>query len=224
MVPRQSPNFHTYCPLHVIDLAVFSVVPTQFYIIYIMTKPKMHTKRARGATNSKQIRQMLGERFRSARRNCWLTVPQAAQMLQVTQRTVHNWESGATRPPFAAYKLMRLLASGDLGLMCSKWDGWLLHRGKLVSPEGREFTPGDSSWWSLLVLRARMFSTVREKAAENPIGRAIAPSFPLSIAYGVTHNGRAARISPEKNQARHSATSVRAEIGSWRSGSAICHQ
>ena len=159
-----------------------------------MTTRKNRQKLAGAAKNSPQIRKMLGERFRLARRNCWLSVAEAAQMLQVSQRTVHNWESGATRPPFAAYKLMRLQASGDLGLLSGKWEGWLIHRGKLVSPEGREFTPSDSSWWSLLVQRARAFSTVSRASMRQ--GEASGEAETAAPAAGAATPGAVAGRSP----------------------------
>ncbi len=121
------------------------------------------TKRPAKAAKSRKINKITGERFRIARQSCWLTLPQAAKVLQVSERTLHNWESGACRVPFAAYKLMRLMAGGDLGHLCPTWDGWTLERGRLISPEGREFKAGDMGWLSLLVARARLFSELYRK-------------------------------------------------------------
>ena len=46
-------------------------------------------------------------------RNLGLDLPGCAKLLHVTERTLHNWESGKHDIPFAAYKLLRLLNRMD---------------------------------------------------------------------------------------------------------------
>ena len=139
------------------------MVPFAFDIIYIMTTHAKRPKRTTTAKKTRRINKIAGDRFRIARQDCWLTLPQAAKVLQVTERTLHNWEAGTCRVPYAAYKLMRLMAGGNLKHLCPTWDGWTLQRGKLISPEGRQFAPGDMAWLSLLVARARLFSDLCRK-------------------------------------------------------------
>ena len=134
----------------------------------------MHTKtRTKKSTakamSSYHIKQIAAQRFRRARQMCWLNVAQTAKLLQVSQRTVHNWESGACRVPFAAYRLMRILAGRDLGRICPTWDGWTLQPGKLISPEGREFKAGDMGWLSLLIQRARLFGELHRKMQQRSV-------------------------------------------------------
>ncbi|MFT3721244.1 VC1465 family Xer recombination activation factor [Pseudorhodoferax sp.] len=81
-----------------------------------------------------------------------------AQFLQVSRRTLHNWQSGKHAIPFAVFKLLRLLNRMDLP--GPSWDGWYFVGGKLVSPEGCAFVGTDGSWWSLLVRRAQMFDVL----------------------------------------------------------------
>ncbi|PJI97559.1 uncharacterized protein DUF3653 [Acidovorax sp. 69] len=88
-------------------------------------------------------------------RNLGLDLPGCAKLLHVTERTLHNWESGKHDIPFAAYKLLRLL--NRMELPGDSWDGWCFHGGKLWTPEGRQLTGKDGSWWSLLVRQAAMF-------------------------------------------------------------------
>src|SRR3546814_19977263 len=92
-------------------------------------------------------------RFREMRLSCALSVAAAAKVLHVTERTVHNWESGASRVPYAAYKLLRLLRGGELP--GAAWKGWRLHGDTMYSPEGHGFGDRDHAWWSLLVRRER---------------------------------------------------------------------
>ena len=39
------------------------------------------------------------------------------------------------------------------------WAGWTFQGGILITPEGRQIEPRDSSWWSLMVRNARSFHT-----------------------------------------------------------------
>lgn len=84
-----------------------------------------------------------------------LSIEAAAKALHVTPRTIRNWFSGKVSVPYAAYRLVRIL--GRFELPDPAWHGWLFHSGKLWSPEGHGFAPADSSWWNLLVRRARLF-------------------------------------------------------------------
>lgn len=161
-------------------------------------------RRATTGTRAKSMRHkaILAERFRHARHACWLTVPQAAKLLHVSVRTVHNWEAGIVRVPFAAYKLMRILRGVELpngcGLLSEAWAGWRFHGDKLISPEGREFVGTDSAWWSLLVQRARLFSGAAwedadraRKVGAGPQGDALnldlMPQLPASRVRGSRH-------------------------------------
>lgn len=115
-----------------------------------------------------------------------LTPDTAAQALHVTPRTVRHWISGKTLVPYAAYRLLRILAGAELP--SSGWDGWHMHSGKLWSPDGYGFEPHDSSWWGLLVRKARLFkqlydretqlSHLLSRAGRSPSGE---PGMPLGI-------------------------------------------
>ena len=104
----------------------------------------------------------VGRRLRSMYLNLGMQRPDVAKYLQVSERTLHNWESGRHVIPFAVYKLLRLLSGMDLP--GPSWEGWRFQGGKLYTPEGHGFTGKDGSWWSLLVRRAAMFDKL---AAEN---------------------------------------------------------
>src|SRR3546814_9575726 len=92
------------------------------------------------------------------RLSCALSVGAAAKVLHVTARTLHNGEAGASRVPYAAYKLLRLLRGGELP--GAAWKGWRLHGDTLYSPEGHAFGARDHAWWSLLVRRAAQVASL----------------------------------------------------------------
>ena len=85
-------------------------------------------------------------------RSLGLSRADCAKFLHVTERTLHNWESGRHDIPFAAYKLLRLVTGQELP--GKAWDGWSISGGKLWTPEGYGLNPRDAAWWSLLVRRA----------------------------------------------------------------------
>ena len=74
-------------------------------------------------------------RFRALLADLGLTYPQAAQLLHVSLRTLHNWAAGTHAVPYAVTKLLRMLRF--LELPGKAWAGWHFTRGCLVTPEGR---------------------------------------------------------------------------------------
>ena len=98
---------------------------------------------------------MLSDRFKTMYRQLGLSRLQAAQLLHVSERTLHNWDIGHHEIPYSAYKLLRLLSYTELP--GKAWDGWHIAVGQLWSPEGYGFKPTDSNWWSNLCRRAELF-------------------------------------------------------------------
>lgn len=96
------------------------------------------------------------DQFRDARKGAGLTREQASGLLGVSLRTVGGWETGASRCPYAAFKLLRVLKHGEF--MDVRWSGFQIIRGKLVTPENHEIDPGDLAWLTLLCRRADAFS------------------------------------------------------------------
>nr|WP_315848294.1 VC1465 family Xer recombination activation factor [uncultured Rhodoferax sp.] len=105
---------------------------------------------------------MLSDRFKSMYRQMGLDRPAAAKLLHVSERTLHNWETGVHEIPYSAYKLLRLLGHTELP---GAWSGWHISVGRLWSPEGHGFKPTDSSWWSLLCRRAAGFDALYQENA-----------------------------------------------------------
>jgi hypothetical protein len=103
----------------------------------------------------------LAKRFRGMLADLALKPAQAAKMLHVSLRTVHNWNSGKHQIPVMAYKLLRLLRYRELP--GQSWVGWSFSRGQLVTPEGRTISGSDSAWWSLLVRRAHGFTELYQR-------------------------------------------------------------
>ena len=79
--------------------------------------------------------------FADLRKASGLTRLQAAEELNVTPRTIQNWETGGARIPWMAYRMLRVLRGAALPGV--SWDGWTVRGSQLFSPSGRAF---DAVW------------------------------------------------------------------------------
>jgi DNA-binding XRE family transcriptional regulator len=75
--------------------------------------------------------------FLDVRRRADLTRKQAADVLDVTVRTIQNWETGGARIPWLAYRMLRILTG--CALPGKVWEGWSVRGDRLYAPNGRWF-------------------------------------------------------------------------------------
>lgn len=155
--------------------------------------------RVRGRPSYRRGRNLTPERFWRARHVARLTQPQAAELLGVSLRTVRNWESGRTRIPYAAYKLMRVLRGGEIP--GDAWAGYRVHGDTLWTPEGRPIRAWESRWWGLLVAQARQFR--RLYAQRRGHFRAAPSSGLVHIATSRKCGGRNPASAPESRMLPH---------------------
>lgn len=101
------------------------------------------------------------EKFVELRKTNRLSVEQVAKLLQVTSRTVAHWESGATRIPYSAFKLLRYLASGEL--LPEAWKGWVIKGDTLWSPVGRPFRQHELTYLTHYFTMARYWQADYER-------------------------------------------------------------
>lgn len=73
-----------------------------------------------------------------------------ARKCEVDLATARRWKSGKSRIPPSARKLL----AGDLSAFDPDWRGWVMRDGKLTSPEGWTYSPGEVL--SLMLLRAQI--------------------------------------------------------------------
>lgn len=92
---------------------------------------------------------------------------EAADMLDVTVRTLRNWEEHKSPIPYAAFKVMRLF--GGYVLAGDKWEGWSITPEKLFSPEGRSFEPHELRYIGNYFTMARLFLKSRDILNPKPI-------------------------------------------------------
>ena len=121
-------------------------------------------KKAKNVERQRVERMAKARRFDVMCRQLGYTRVSAAKTLHVSERTLHNWVSGKTAVPYAAYKLLRVLCFHEIPF--KSWHGWHFAGGKLWSPEGHGFTGLDGSWWSLLVRQARSSGVLFDQQRE----------------------------------------------------------
>jgi len=79
--------------------------------------------------------------FSDLRKQAGMTRKAAAKALDVTPRTIQNWETGGARVPWMAYRMLRILRG--YALPGVTWEGWTLRDHQLFTPAGRSF---DAVW------------------------------------------------------------------------------
>ena len=79
--------------------------------------------------------------FADLRRQSGLTRREAANALNVTPRTIQNWETGGARIPWMAFRMLRILRG--YALPGDHWAGWTMRGRQLIAPNGRSF---DAVW------------------------------------------------------------------------------
>lgn len=110
--------------------------------------------------------------FRDLRHQAGMTRKEAADALDVTPRTIQNWETGGARIPWMAYRMLRVLRG--YALPGVHWEGWTVRGRDLFSPTGRQF---DAAWLAQIenvFAQARLWRQMyaasgRQKTAETVI-------------------------------------------------------
>jgi transcriptional regulator with XRE-family HTH domain len=104
-----------------------------------------------------------------------LTINQTASLLRVTSRTIALWESGSTRIPYAAFKLLRCLGNGEI--VDDAWKGWVIKGDTLWSPTGRAFRVYELTYLSHYFTMARYWL----KGLEDKQNQTKAPVIPINL-------------------------------------------
>lgn len=124
-----------------------------------------------------------------------------ADLLHVTERTVRNWESGSSRIPYAAFKLVRVMRGGKF--LGPEWHGWYVRYDRLITPEGHEIRAHEFAWWSLLVRQAREFQRLMRERRQNELDA------PPAVAVS---DGRPAATTAAAIATEHAADAVLASL------------
>jgi DNA-binding XRE family transcriptional regulator len=121
--------------------------------------------------------------FRELRHSCFLSRKACAEFLGVSERTVRHWDVGRCRVPWSAVRLLRLFRLGDLGALHESWDGWVLNRNGLWSPDGKRYSESSMRCWWLTSEQARFWRQDYDRRAAGGVG-ASAPAMTLQLEAG----------------------------------------
>lgn len=101
--------------------------------------------------------------FRDLRRQAGLKRTEAAAALDVTPRTIQNWETGGARIPWMAYRMLRILRG--YALPGKDWEGWTLTADTLYAPNGRRFIANEMQHLEQVFSMARLWRQMYARPA-----------------------------------------------------------
>lgn len=116
--------------------------------------------------------------FRDLRRQAGLTRLQAAKALDVTGRTIQNWETGGARIPWMAHRMLRILRG--YALPGKAWEGWTIDGDTLIAPNGRHFTANELQHIEQVFAMSRLWRQMYTRAAVQKIAATVLP-FPERV-------------------------------------------
>lgn len=118
--------------------------------------------------------------FYLMRRRASLDVKQAAQALDVTEKTIQNWEKGRVRIPYTAYRVIKIKAGYVFDDKYFK--DWFVRGDTLWSPENRGFKPHELRYIANYFWMARRWLAERRASKDFELLKA-------TIARGAASNG-----------------------------------
>lgn len=114
--------------------------------------------------------------FRDMRHRADLTRKQVADLLNVTGRTIQNWETGGARIPWMAYRMLRILTG--YALPGKAWEGWTVQGDRLYAPNGRWFDANSMEQIERVYALARLWRQDYSRRHSKPI--AVVLPFPAT--------------------------------------------
>jgi DNA-binding transcriptional regulator YiaG len=103
--------------------------------------------------------------FYLMRRRAFLTTLEASKLLDVTHKTLQNWEKGRARIPYTAYRVLKI----KVGYVFDDdhFKDWFVRGDTLWSPEGRGFKPHELRYISNYFWMARRWLAERRAAKDH---------------------------------------------------------
>ncbi len=121
-----------------------------------------------------------------------------AKLLHISLRTLHNWESGKVRIPYAAYKLIRLFNSYEI--FHPIWKDWRIVGSRLITPEGHSLDASNFHWLSLMARRAEAFGKTYQKLGQLQAQAKPHTGAAAAIPSGLVYNSTSRTENSENQQ------------------------
>lgn len=153
--------------------------------------------------------------FRDLRKLSGLSRAEAAKALDVTARTVQNWETGGARIPWMAYRMLRILRG--YALPGQAWEGWTLRGDTLYSPDNRGFPAGELYFLRNVFAQAKLFRQLYTRAGRAKTAATVV-AFPLRERDADTLRTLRTHTAPPASSARPLHGGDQAQGGGVESG------
>jgi DNA-binding XRE family transcriptional regulator len=103
--------------------------------------------------------------FYLMRRRAFLTIQQASELLDVTKKTVLNWEQGKSPIPYTAYRVLKM----KVGYVFNDefFKDWFVKGDTFWSPEGRGFKPHELRYISNYFWMARQWLAEQQAQSQK---------------------------------------------------------
>lgn len=111
--------------------------------------------------------------FVDLRKQVGMTRREAAAALDVTPRTIQNWETGGARIPWMAHRMLRILRG--YALPGIHWEGWTVCGGMLQAPNGRRFAANEMQHLEQVFGMARLWRLTYTRAAREKTASTVIP-------------------------------------------------
>jgi DNA-binding XRE family transcriptional regulator len=111
--------------------------------------------------------------FRDLRHQAGMTRTEAADALDVTSRTIQNWETGGARIPWMAFRMLRILRG--YALPGVEWQGWRVRGGDLFSPAGHKFDAASLEYLEHVFGMARLWRKMYARSGVQKTAETVIP-------------------------------------------------
>ena len=111
--------------------------------------------------------------FSDLRKQSGLKRTEAAAALDVTVRTIQNWETGGARIPWMAYRMLRILRG--FALPGIYWEGWTLRGKTLFSPSDRAFDAVHLANIEHVFAQARLWRQMYARSGQQKTASTVLP-------------------------------------------------
>lgn len=111
--------------------------------------------------------------FRDLRRQAGMTRKQAAEALNVTERTIQNWETGGARIPWMAFRMLRILCG--YALPGHHWEGWTIHKDQLIPPGGRPLDAANLCYLGAVFAQAKLWRQMYARSGLQKTASTVIP-------------------------------------------------
>ena len=121
----------------------------------------------------KPVRWIEPQDFKDARREACFTRAEAAKVLDVTPRTIQNWETGGARVPWMAMRMLRILRG--YALPGADWEGWTIRGDTLYAPNGHGFDAAGLAYLQHVFQMSRLWQQMYSRQGRAKTASTVIP-------------------------------------------------